>query len=83
MPYHKNKQQAFQAAQQGFEEVKNLYENLNPNSPEYGHVLKRLNQEIVEARQQIESAHEVASETQRKVLEKYESELDQMTREIE
>lgn len=78
MPYHKNKQQAFQAAEQGIEQARDVYRNLNPNSAEYGHYLKRLEQEINEAEQQIENAHEVASETQKVQLENFQEEIDTM-----
>lgn len=82
-PYQKDKQQAFQAAEQGFFEAKDVYESLDETSPEYGHQLKRLKQEVREAEQQIENAHEVASETQRKQLYEYQSEIDKMSREVE
>lgn len=77
-PYHKDKQQAFQAAEQGFEEAKDIYESLDESAPDYGHQLKRLGKEIGEAEQQIENAHEVAGEIQRKRLEEFQSELNKM-----
>ncbi len=75
MPYHKNKQQAFQAAQQGVNEAKEVYENIDKDSADYGRQLKQLQQEVNEAFQQIENALENASEKQRKRLEKYREEL--------
>lgn len=75
MPYHKNKQQAFQAAQQGVNEAKEVYENIDKDSADYGRQLKQLQQEVNEAFQQIENALENASEKQWKRLEKYREEL--------
>ena len=69
MPYHKNKQQAFQAAQQGVEDVEELYYEIVQDSASYGHQLKHLKNEVNEAYQQIENALEVASEKQRAQLE--------------
>lgn len=82
MPYHKNKQQAFQAAQQGVTQAKAIYETLDPNSPEYGHYVKQLQREINEAEQQIENALEVASETQRLTLSEYKSEIEKMSQNL-
>ncbi|MCU9614682.1 hypothetical protein OEV98_14150 [Caldibacillus lycopersici] len=81
MPQHKNKQQAFQAAQQGYAQAKEVYESLDSNSSEYGHYKKRLAQEVNEAEQQIENALEVSSEHQAKQLEQYRNELEEMKQE--
>jgi flagellar biosynthesis chaperone FliJ len=75
MPYHKNKQQAFQAAQQGYEDTQELYYEIVKDSANYGHQLKHLKQEINEAYQQIENAMEVASEHQRAQLERFQQDL--------
>ncbi len=83
MPYHKNKQQAFQAAEQGMEQARDIYQQLDPSSSKYGHYLQRLKQEIDETEQQLENAHEVASETQRKQLENYQAEIDTMKQNLE
>ena len=56
MPYHKNKQQAFQAAQQGVEDAQELYYEIVRDKEGYGHQLKHLKQEVNEAYQQIENA---------------------------
>ena len=40
MPYHKDKQQAFQAAQQGVTQAENAFNNIVKNDPNYGHDLK-------------------------------------------
>lgn len=82
MPYNKNKQQAFQAAQQGIEDAQELYYEIVKDSANYGHQLKHLKQEVNEAYEQIENALEVASETQRAQLEKFQQDLSSMVREV-
>lgn len=56
MPYHKDKQQAFQAAQQGVTQAENAFNNIVKNDPNYGHDLKELRQEVQEAYEQIQNA---------------------------
>lgn len=82
MPYHKNKQQAFQAAQQGVEDAEELYNEIIRDTASYGHQLKHLKQEVNEAYEQIENALEVASETQRAQLQKFQQDLSTMVREV-
>ena len=82
MPYHKNKQQAFQAAQQGVEEVEGLYSEIVRDTQSYGHQLKHLQNEVNEAYQQIENALEVASEHQRAQLEQFRNDLQSMVSEV-
>lgn len=82
MPYHKNKQQAFQAAQQGVEDAQELYHDIVRDSASYGHQLKHLQKEVNEAFEQIENALEVASEHQRKQLEQFQSDLRSMVNEV-
>ncbi|MBY0120528.1 hypothetical protein [Bacillus sp. S/N-304-OC-R1] len=82
MPYHKNKQQAFQAAQQGMEDAQELYFEIVRDSANYGHQLKHLKQEVNEAYQQIENALEIASETQKTQLEKFQKDLSKMVEEV-
>jgi flagellar biosynthesis chaperone FliJ len=82
MPYHKNKQQAFQAAQQGVEEVEGLYSDIVRDTQSYGHQLKHLQNEVNEAYQQIENALEVASEHQRAQLEQFMNDLQTMVAEV-
>ncbi|WP_099355276.1 hypothetical protein [Fredinandcohnia onubensis] len=82
MPYHKDKQQAFQAAQQGTEEAKDVYANIVSNDPDYGAHLKRLKNEVNEAYQQIENALEVASEHQKAQLEQFQSDLQSIMNEV-
>lgn len=83
MPYHKDKQQAFQAAQQGTEDAENLYQNIVKNDPNYAQDLKHLRQEVQEAYEQIQNALEVASETQRTQLQQYEQDLGQIMQNVE
>lgn len=82
MPYHKNKQQAFQAAQQGIEEVQGLYNEIVSDSASYGHQLKHLKDEVNEAYQQIENALETASEHQRVQLEQFRNDLENIISEV-
>ncbi|MFD1778007.1 hypothetical protein ACFSFW_04950 [Fredinandcohnia salidurans] len=82
MPYYKDKQQAFQAAQQGTEEAKDVYANIVSNDPDYGAHLKRLKNEVNEAYQQIENALEVASEHQKAKLEQFQSDLQSIMNEV-
>ena len=65
MPYHKDKQQAFQRPRKGVTQAEHAYNNIVKNDPNYGHDLKELRQEVQEAYEQIQNALEVASETQR------------------
>jgi flagellar biosynthesis chaperone FliJ len=82
MPYHKNKQQAFQAAQQGVEDAEELYHEIVKDSGSYGYQLKHLKEEVNEAYQQIENALEVASEHQRAQLETFQQDLQKMVTEV-
>ncbi|MBT2755080.1 hypothetical protein AB1K84_09070 [Mesobacillus foraminis] len=82
MPYHKNKQQAYQAAQQGYEDVQDLYREIIQDSASYGHQLKHIKNEVNEAYQQIENALEVASETQRLQLERFQQDLKRIVEEV-
>ncbi|MDZ5472754.1 hypothetical protein SM124_13555 [Bacillus sp. 31A1R] len=82
MPYHKDKQQAFQAAQQGVNEAQGLYNDIVQDSASYGHQLKHLKNEVNEAFAQIENALEVASEHQRAQLEQFQQDLRQIVEEV-
>ncbi|MBM7659234.1 putative nucleic acid-binding Zn-ribbon protein [Bacillus mesophilus] len=76
MPYNKDKQQAFQAAQQGTHQAKDIYENMEVTGGDYGAQLKRLINEINEAKEQISNALEVTSETQRDQLQQFQQDLE-------
>jgi F0F1-type ATP synthase membrane subunit b/b' len=82
MPYHKDKQQSFQAAQQGYEDAQGLYSEIIRDSASYGHQLKHLKNEVIEAYQQIENALENASEHQRAQLERFQQDLRKMVDEV-
>ncbi|MGE6260733.1 hypothetical protein ACQKCU_23125 [Heyndrickxia sporothermodurans] len=82
MPYHKNKQQAFQAAQQGMKQVEDVFSNMVQDSASYGQQLKHLKQEVNETYQQIENAMEVASEAQRHQLEKFLTDIEQIVNDV-
>ncbi|MEQ2525259.1 hypothetical protein EKG37_06310 [Robertmurraya yapensis] len=82
MPYNKNKQQAFQAAQQGVNEAKDLYQEIVRDSASYGHQLKHLKNEVNEAYQQIENALEVASDTQKAQLEQFQHDLSSIVSQV-
>ncbi|MGD6794727.1 hypothetical protein [Metabacillus indicus] len=82
MPYHKNKQQAFQAAQQGTAQAENMYQQLSAETPDYGIQLSHLKEEINEAYEQINNALEVASETQRETLEQYRKDLSKIVAQV-
>lgn len=82
MPYHKNKQQAFQAAQQGMKQLNDVYSQLVRDSDNYSQQLKHVKNEVNETYQQIENAMEVASETQRQQLEKFRSDIEQIVNDV-
>ncbi|ADU30399.1 hypothetical protein [Evansella cellulosilytica] len=75
MPYHKNKRQAFEAAQQAYVQLQEAFESMHYEDPDYGHQQKLAGQELDEAIQAIQKAHVTASEHQRKQLEKYSADV--------
>jgi hypothetical protein len=76
MPYHKNKQQAYQAAEQGYHHTIEVSKKLDASSSEYGVYYANFMTENEKARQQIENALETASEHQKAKLHEFLSELD-------
>jgi F0F1-type ATP synthase membrane subunit b/b' len=82
MPYKEDKQHAFLAAQQGVNEAQELYNDIVQDSANYGHQLKHLKKEVNEAYAQIENALEVASETQRAQLERFQQDLQSIVTEV-
>jgi len=82
MPYHKNKQQAYQAAEQSVSEIQNTINELVLDGASYGSQLAHLKNEVNEAYQQIENALEVASETQRAQLQQFKSDLSSIVSEV-
>ncbi len=75
MPYHKDKQQSFQAAQQGYEQAKAAQKEIVTDSSDYGKQLSHLEQEVNEAYEQINNALETASEHQHEQLRKFQNDL--------
>lgn len=83
MPYRKDKQLAFQSAQQSVEAAEELYDEIvKDDSATYGHQLKHLKNEVNEAYQQIENALEVASEHQKAQLQTFQQDLQKMVNEV-
>ncbi|WP_273850485.1 hypothetical protein [Guptibacillus spartinae] len=82
MPYHKNKQQSFQAAQQGYEQAIDAKKEIVVSSSGYGKDLKHLQQEVGEAKQQIENALVNASEHQRAQLQQFQQDLQSIEAEM-
>ncbi|GAA0315125.1 hypothetical protein GCM10008967_02050 [Bacillus carboniphilus] len=82
MPYHKDNQQAFQAAQQGYVQAKDAFREVVKGGSDFGHELAHLKQEVNEAYQQIENALEVASEHQRQQLEQFKQDLSGLLYEV-
>ncbi|KPL60073.1 hypothetical protein [Rossellomorea vietnamensis] len=82
MPYNKNKQQAFQAAEQSVTEVQHSINELVLDGASYGSQLAHLKNEVNEAYQQIENALEVASDTQRAQLQQFKSDLSSIVNEV-
>ncbi len=82
MPYHKNKRQSFEAAQQAFVQLQEAMEDLHPEDADYGHHYKIAAQELDEAAQVIEKAHLNASEHQRKQLYQYTDELEKYKQQL-
>ncbi|KGX93069.1 hypothetical protein N781_11650 [Pontibacillus halophilus JSM 076056 = DSM 19796] len=85
MPYHKNKQQAFQAAQQGYAQAIDANEKRveSIEQPHYGRELAHLTEEVQEAYQQIDKALEVASEHQYSQLKQFQQDLQSIMAEID
>ncbi|MFC0525001.1 hypothetical protein ACFFGV_15585 [Pontibacillus salicampi] len=84
MPYHKDKQQAFQAAQQGYTQAVNANEQriTSIGKADYGKELAHLTQEVNEAYVQIDKALEVASEHQYEQLKQYQQDLQSLMDDI-
>jgi hypothetical protein len=82
MPYQKNKQQAFQAAQQGTTQAMDVYNSIVHNDPDYGVQLKRLKNEVNEAFNQINNAIETATDTQLAQLNQYKEDLQSIVDEV-
>ncbi|MDG5789600.1 hypothetical protein QA612_19250 [Evansella sp. AB-P1] len=75
MPYHKNKRQSFEAAQQAYVQLQEAIENLHEEDADYGHQHKVAEQELDEAIQVIQKAQVTASEHQKRQLDLYSQEI--------
>ncbi|WP_078546916.1 hypothetical protein [Litchfieldia alkalitelluris] len=82
MPYQKDKQQAYQAAEQGTNQAMDVYHSIVHDDPDYGVQLKRLKNEVNEAFNQINNAIEVASDTQLDQLNKFKEDLQSIIDEV-
>ncbi len=82
MPYNKDKQQSFQAAQQGYEQAISAKQEIIVSSSGYGKDLKHLQQEVGEAKMQIENALVNASEHQRAQLLQFQQDLQSIETEM-
>ncbi|WLR59851.1 hypothetical protein [Guptibacillus hwajinpoensis] len=82
MPYNKDKQQSFQAAQQGYEQAVDAKKEVVVSSSGYGKDLKHLHQEVGEAKEQIESALMSATEHQRAQLLQFQQDLQSIEAEM-
>ncbi|UOE92658.1 DUF2524 family protein [Alkalihalobacillus sp. LMS39] len=78
MPYHKDKQQAFQAAQQAVVQAEEATSVIHDSPNDVGHHTKMALQEIEEAEQQVLKALTVASEHQKEQLHEYQQQLEQL-----
>jgi hypothetical protein len=78
MPYHKNKQQAYQAAEQGYHHAMDISKTLDASNSEYGVIYAHFMTENEKACQQIQNALETASEHQQPQLESFLNELQQL-----
>ncbi|WP_377889135.1 hypothetical protein [Alkalihalobacillus sp. R86527] len=83
MPYNKDKQQAFQAAQQGYDQAIDASNEVVVTSSEYGKDLEHLQQEVGEAMSQIEGALVNASEHQREQLLQFQQDLQSIQAEMD
>ena len=84
MSYEKNKQQAFQAAEHGLNEVKGRFEVVKSvqHTGAFGREMAELKNEVSEATQQIQKALEECSHTQHGRLNMFQAELATITDEM-
>ncbi|WP_026674127.1 hypothetical protein [Alkalihalobacterium bogoriense] len=83
MPYHKDKQQAFQAAQQAVVQAEEATAVIDDSPNDIGHHTKTAMQEIDEAEQQVLKALTVASEHQKEQLHQYQQQLEQLKNKVQ
>ncbi|SDZ43301.1 hypothetical protein SAMN05421736_112149 [Evansella caseinilytica] len=82
MPYHKNKRQAFEAAQQAYTQLQEAFLHLHEEDADYGHHHKMAEQELDEAIQVIRKAQVTASEHQKKQLDMYSREVERYKQQL-
>ncbi|MCD7033655.1 hypothetical protein LRR81_05375 [Metabacillus sp. GX 13764] len=83
MPYHKNKQQSFQAAQQSAADAVELNHAVSKEDADYGSQMKHVKEEVNEAFAQIDSARENASATQNSRLDEFQQEIETIADEMD
>lgn len=83
MPYHKNKQQSFQAAQQGTSAAADAFRSASQEEADYGAQVKQVKEEVNEAFAQIQNARENATGNQNMRLDQFEEELNQIVSEVD
>lgn len=82
MPYKKDKQQAYQAAEQAFVEAQEATADVKPTESNYAVLKSRAIREIEEAEQQISKALTVASERQHRQLDEYDQQLNELKQQL-
>ncbi|OLO40361.1 hypothetical protein BTR23_07690 [Alkalihalophilus pseudofirmus] len=83
MPYHKDKQQSFQAAEQAFVQAQEATSDIDATRADYGWHVKKAKKEIEEAFTQVNKALTNASEHQKEQLHKYEQDLEELRSQFE
>lgn len=83
MPYHKDKQQAYQAAEQAFVQAQEAKAEIDSSRSDYAWHVNKAKEELEEAEIQIMKALTTASDTQHEQLTKYQEQLEQMKSELE
>ncbi len=82
MPYQKDKQQAFQAAQQAVAEATQAVGNINSYPADMGAHIKRAEKELNEAEQQINKALTISSDHQHQQLEQYQQTIAELKQQL-
>lgn len=82
MPYKKDKQQAYQAAEQAFVQAQEATADVQPTESNYAFLRSRAIREIEEAEQQILKALTVSSERQHRQLDEYQQQLIELKQQL-
>lgn len=85
MSNHKNKEEAFWAAESGVKEAVDQYEIVKSvvNDASFGKEFSHLKNEVSEAIQQIQKALEVCSDTQHERLKEFQTQLNRIEEEMD